>query len=143
MEVDIIRHGETDWNVMKKIQGSSDIPLNARGIQLAEWTRDGMKEAGICYDRIYTSPLIRAKRTAEILNENWGLELRVDERIREMNFGSYEGDSLLNGEFRDENIHAFFSKPSQYVPDQDGESFAEMEARVEDFLQTEVYPYRT
>ena len=57
-----------------------------------------------------------------------------------MNFGSYEGESLLKGEFRDENIRAFFTKPSLYVPDPEGESFAGLMARIDDFLQTEVYP---
>ena len=60
MDIYLIRHGETDWNRMKKLQGTTDIPLNAYGIELAEKTAEGLKD--IPFDRIYTSPLIRARR---------------------------------------------------------------------------------
>ena len=59
----IVRHGETDWNRMKKVQGRTDIPLNDYGRHLAEETAEGMKE--IRLDLAYTSPLRRARETAE------------------------------------------------------------------------------
>lgn len=65
MDIYLIRHGETDWNRMKKLQGTTDIPLNAYGIELAEKTAEGLKD--VPFDRIYTSPLIRARKTAEII----------------------------------------------------------------------------
>ena len=61
----IVRHGETDWNRMKKVQGRTDIALNDYGRHLAEETAEGMKE--ISLDLAYTSPLRRARETAEIL----------------------------------------------------------------------------
>ena len=61
----IVRHGETDWNRMKKVQGRTDIPLNDYGRHLAEETAEGMKEMRL--DLAYTSPLRRARETAEIL----------------------------------------------------------------------------
>ena len=68
MDIYLIRHGETDYNKKKRLQGVTDIPLNAQGIALAEKTAAGLRD--ISFDRIYTSPLIRARRTAEIIRGN-------------------------------------------------------------------------
>ncbi len=60
MDIYLIRHGETDWNKTKRLQGVTDIPLNACGIELAEKTAEGLKD--VPFDRIYTSPLIVQRR---------------------------------------------------------------------------------
>ena len=68
MEVYFLRHGETSWNRAKILQGS--IPytdLTRKGVRMAEETAKGMLAAGIRFDRIYTSPYLRARHTAEIL----------------------------------------------------------------------------
>lgn len=67
MKLYLIRHGETDWNKEFKIQGSSDIELNEYGRELAFITREGLRH--IPFDIAYTSPLKRAKETAEIILE--------------------------------------------------------------------------
>lgn len=59
MRLYMVRHGETDWNKAKKVQGRADIPLNAYGRELAEKTAEGLR--GISFDLAYTSPLSRAK----------------------------------------------------------------------------------
>ena len=64
MDIYLIRHGETDYNKGKRLQGTVDIPLNEKGIELAKKTAEGMKD--IRFDRIYTSPLIRAKKLSLI-----------------------------------------------------------------------------
>lgn len=89
MDIYLIRHGETDWNKEKKLQGVTDIPLNAYGIELAEKTAEGLKD--VPFDRIYTSPLIRAKKTAEIIRGNRPIDLVVKEELKEISFGDYEG----------------------------------------------------
>ena len=58
----IMRHGKTDWNAMRKLQGRTDIPLNEEGRQMAEHART--EYAVIHFDICYCSPLIRAKETA-------------------------------------------------------------------------------
>ena len=63
MELYLIRHGETDYNKERKIQGSCDIPLNEYGRELARETAEGLKD--IPFDVIFTSPLCRARETAE------------------------------------------------------------------------------
>ena len=89
MSIYFVRHGETDWNVAHRWQGSADIPLNKNGIHQAMIARD--KLANVRMDRIYCSPLQRAKKTAEIINENWKLPITVDERLAERCFGVHEG----------------------------------------------------
>ena len=89
MKLYMIRHGQTEWNKEKRLQGRADIPLNAYGIQLAEETRDGL--LGVRFDIAFTSPLKRAKKTAQILLEGQEVKLIEDERIIEIGFGSYEG----------------------------------------------------
>ena len=61
----VVRHGETDWNKVKRVQGHTDIPLNEYGRHLARETAKGLKETRI--DLAITSPLIRAKETAQII----------------------------------------------------------------------------
>ena len=85
MDIYLIRHGETDWNKTKRLQGVTDIPLNAYGIELAEKTAEGLKD--VPFDRIYTSPLIRAKETAQIILGTRQIPLLEDPRIKEIGFG--------------------------------------------------------
>lgn len=134
MDIYIMRHGETFWNKEGLIQGSSDIALTELGVHLAEQTRDGFFRDNIRFDRIYTSPYIRAVKTAEIINEKQQAPLLVDARIREMCFGKYEGQPIQKLKEIDENIQHCFHTPSRYQADETGESFAEVYARVNDFL---------
>ena len=89
MKLYLIRHGETDWNIVKRLQGATDIPLNENGEALARETAEGLKE--IPFDMVFTSPLKRAYRTAEIVKGNREIPLIIEERIREICFGDYEG----------------------------------------------------
>ena len=115
MKLYMIRHGQTEWNKEKRLQGRADIPLNAYGIQLAEETRDGL--LGVRFDIAFTSPLKRAKKTAQILLEGQEVKLIEDERIIEIDF--------MN----------FFEKPEVYQPAADGESFEQLRARAASFLK--------
>ena len=81
MKLYLIRHGETDWNKEFKIQGSSDIELNEYGRELAFITREGLRH--IPFDIAYTSPLKRAKETAEIILGGRNIPLYEDKRVQE------------------------------------------------------------
>lgn len=87
----LVRHGETDWNVKKIIQGSSDIPLNAIGEQQAKEL--GKKLRHTHFDLIFSSDLLRAKRTAELIKLERALEIQAKEVLRERNNGIFEGVS--------------------------------------------------
>jgi broad specificity phosphatase PhoE len=85
----IVRHGQTDWNVNKRVQGHTDIPLNETGeLQAKEL---GEKFRNIQFDLAFSSDLMRAKRTAEIILLERKLEVATTELLRERNFGNFEG----------------------------------------------------
>ena len=77
MKVYFMRHGETDWNIVKRLQGTTDIPLNENGISLAKISAENMKNAGIQFDEIFSSPLNRAVHTAEIINEKYSGDFAI------------------------------------------------------------------
>ena len=113
-----MRHGETDWNKKKLVQGRKDIPLNEYGRHLARETSYGMRQYQI--DLAYTSPLRRAKETAEILLEGRNIPLYEDQRIQEISFGSYEGMSCVD-KTKEENLafQKFFQDTGNYIPPED------------------------
>ncbi|GAF64485.1 putative phosphatase [Bacillus sp. TS-2] len=85
----LVRHGETDWNVQGRLQGKTDIPLNETGIQQAKLCAHYFHSAN--WDLIVTSPLIRARKTAEIINEPLQLSMIVLDHFTEKGFGYAEG----------------------------------------------------
>ena len=85
------RHGQTVWNVENKICGATDIELTELGHQQAEELGQAILEQGIQIDEILYSPLIRAKETARHVSEVTGIPMREEMRLKEQNFGKYEG----------------------------------------------------
>ena len=83
----IMRHGKTEWNKKKKLQGRTDIPLCQEGIEMAEKAREEYKDVHL--DICYCSPLIRARKTAGILLEGRNVPIVTDDRLKEMCFGEY------------------------------------------------------
>ncbi|MGL9817431.1 histidine phosphatase family protein [Enterococcus malodoratus] len=86
----LMRHGETLFNQLKKIQGSCDSPLTERGIQQAQLARQYFQENNIQFDQLYSSTQERASDTLEIITENKNYQ-RLKE-LKEMGFGSFEGE---------------------------------------------------
>ena len=85
-----VRHGVTAWNKEGRAQGSTDVPLDDEGIEMAERVADRFNKEE--WDIIYTSPLIRAKKTAEIIADRKPeVNLLMDERLREIGGGLVEG----------------------------------------------------
>ncbi|PZP40418.1 MAG: histidine phosphatase family protein [Pseudomonas fluorescens] len=84
-----VRHGQTDWNVEGRMQGHTDIPLNATG--LAQAHAAAARLNGHTFTRIVTSPLQRASATAEVIAKTYNIPLEYDERLKERSFGSFEG----------------------------------------------------
>ena len=100
----IIRHGQTEQNRRGLIQGQGDYPLNDTGEQQARNARDLLKRMGISFTRIYSSPLERAMRTAELVAP--GVPIEFDGRLIEMDYGPYEGVDMKN---MPEEMKFFFS----------------------------------
>jgi probable phosphoglycerate mutase len=89
-----IRHGETDWNRIKRIQGHIDIPLATTGIAQARRLAQRLaKEAkqGARLDAIYSSDLQRAEQTAQPIGDALGLPLQLRENLRERSYGAFQG----------------------------------------------------
>src|SRR6266516_6109962 len=94
----LVRHGETDWNRDSRWQGGSDTRLNDLG---REQGRTLAEQLDGDIDVVYSSDLARARETAEIVAAKLGLEVRLDPRLRERGFGSWEGLTTTEIEERD------------------------------------------
>src|SRR6266545_5850147 len=98
----LVRHGETDWNAERRVQGHSDTPLNETGRAQAVALADALEGKEI--DAVYSSDLLRAHETARIVAKRRGLEVTAIRDLRERNFGTWEG--LTDEEIFDRFPHA-------------------------------------
>lgn len=134
MRLYIMRHGETDWNKEKKIQGRVDIPLNEKGRALTRITAEKLQN--IPFAAVYTSPLMRAKETARIIVGERKIPFIEDDRIAELCFGEGEGMRARD----DKNGHYvsvfenFFCHPEKYEPLPGGETLEHLCERTGTFL---------
>jgi probable phosphoglycerate mutase len=85
--VTLVRHGQTEWSASGKHTGRTDIPLTEEGERKARGLRERLK--GATFDRVFTSPLQRARRTCELAG--FGERAKVDPDVLEWNYGDYEG----------------------------------------------------
>jgi probable phosphoglycerate mutase len=110
----IVRHGETEWNRLKKQQGHLDSPLTELGVRQAEALAGGLYGRGI--EIIFSSDLGRALRTAEIINNKLSVEIIQDAGLRERNLGIME--NLSKKEFNEkypEEFEKFISGDPNYI----------------------------
>ena len=135
MKLYLIRHGETDWNKEKRLQGQSDTELNEYGIELARITGETLKD--IRFDYIFSSPLKRAYKTAELIRGDRNIEIITDERLKEISFGVNEG---VRSELITKDFHYFFDAPDRYVPAEGGETYEELCLRSKNFIDTVIVP---
>lgn len=126
----LVRHGQTAKNKERLLQGRSNLPLNETGIRQAETVRDYFRANDIHFDRVYSSPLIRAVQTARIIAGE-ETELITDDRLLEMDYGPYEGTSLINPS---PEIVYFFQDFVHHPAPEGMESLAEVVERLRDFL---------
>lgn len=90
MKIYLVRHGETDWNKMQLLQGREDIPLNETGISQALICGEAF--AHIPIDRIISSPLIRAQKTASLIRDRIGsMQIEIEPELIERDFGLISG----------------------------------------------------
>ena len=128
MRLLVTRHGQTDWNVQKKVMGRCDEPLNGKGFEQAEETRKKLLDENI--DLIICSPLKRAKQTAEVINKDRNIKIIYDDRLIERDFGEFEGMETKDFDFHGywnyykndyyesaENIQEFFKRVYSFLDD--------------------------
>jgi broad specificity phosphatase PhoE len=134
-----IRHGETQWNADGRLQGVQDIPLNDLGRRQAAsagsiladlFARDGRSEASLGF---VASPLGRARATMELVRGALKLppdDYALDERLREIAYGQWEGSTLAQMQAADPETFAKRQAEKWTVPPPGGESYAQVQARV-------------
>src|SRR5258708_3231454 len=120
-QVLFIRHGETDWNRIKRIQGHIDIPLAASGIAQAHHLAARLASearAGARFDAIYSSDLQRARQTAQPAATALGLPLRSDSGLRERAYGVFQGHDSAEIEARFPDAYAHWqTRDPGFAPD--------------------------
>ncbi|MCR4434661.1 MAG: alpha-ribazole phosphatase [Clostridiales bacterium] len=133
VELILVRHGETASNKKGTYCGWTDVELNEEGIKQAQEVQK--KLAGLQVDSIYSSPLKRASKTAEIINENFKLEIMYSDNLKERNFGVW--DNLDYGEIagRFPEEHSLWVKDWVNYCMQDGESAYQQYKRVAQFTE--------
>ena len=125
----LVRHGETDWNALRRFQGQTDVPLNAAGRRQAQAL--GTRLAGAAPDVLYASDLRRAWDTAQAIAATVGLAVQPEPRLREVDFGAWEGLTYAQISQRyPEAVAAWQADPSGVAPPE-GEALEELVARVQ------------
>ena len=135
MLIYIVRHGLTEWNKLKKLQGAADVPLAKEGILLAEKTGEALKD--VKFDICFTSPLSRARQTAECVLGDRNVPIIPDKRIQEINFGDLEGSCVRDaeGNYIDPQVEMFFRDPVNFKRPENGEDIFDEIARTKNFWE--------
>lgn len=126
MKLFIVRHGQTDWNVQKILQGQQDTELNDTGISEAKEVAQQLANKSI--HRIIASPLKRAALTAQLINEQLNVPLTYDERLKERFFGNYE-----THHFDQAGMDAFWNE-NEVFTNQGVEALSILRTRIQAFL---------
>lgn len=134
VEIYLTRHGQTIWNLEKRLQGCKNSELTELGVKQAEALRDRLKDIDI--DIIYASPIKRAYETARIAKGDKNIKLITDERLVELNFGDYEGhtEEELLKEGRGEEIAKIFAGEMN-IRSPKGETLQEVQNRIKSFFK--------
>ena len=139
MRLYFVRHGETKWNKEGRIQGQADNPLNEQGRRQAQAAARCLSP--IPFKAAFTSPMLRARETAEILLKGRECPLYEDDRLKEISYGEDEGQSLplIHGR-PDLNLYSYFHAPGKYLPSEGGESIPALLRRCRSFLKEQILP---
>lgn len=129
-QLTLVRHGVTDWNTSGRFQGHSDVPLSAAGRAQAAALANHLQDRTSKVDLVYASPLLRARETAETVFP--GRDLVLDERLKELHFGAFEGATQTENE-RHPAWDDWFADPfSRQTPG--GESYEDLMLRAAAWL---------
>jgi probable phosphoglycerate mutase len=140
MRLCLVRHGETDWNAVGRLQGGQDIPINGRGRAQAEGVGHTLRQDGTWNEATFIcSPLARTRETMELLRGAMGLppdDYALEPRLVELTFGDWEGLTWPQVQARDEASATARERDKWgFVPPR-GESYAMLQERLEPWLAT-------
>ena len=111
LEIYILRHGTTEWNRVYRIQGRTDTALDPLGEEMARYTGEYFRREGISFDRVFSSPLERARKTAGFVA---GEEMILDQRLCELSFGRLEGKTINDMKAEGIPFYLFAEDPAEY-----------------------------
>lgn len=134
MKLYIIRHGQTEWNIQKRLQGWNNSNLTEKGTSDAKNLAERLKE--VDFTHIYSSTQKRAIETAEILRKDRDIDIIKLDGLKEIGFGKWEGMEMeeLLEKYSDE-FNIYLNKPHLYKPTLDGESYEDIFKRVRASLE--------
>lgn len=123
----LVRHGESEWNKLKKVQGQKDVPLTEKGIEQAKLIGKRLINEGI--EKIYTSDLKRAYDTARIIGKMLNIKVIPSKELREINFGIWEGltNDIIKSKFSKE--HELWLKNPEMLKVEGAESILDLQLR--------------
>lgn len=135
MKFYFVRHGETEWNVLKKIQGKTDVPLNENGQNQAKALAASLVEQKLHAVKIYTSPQLRATQTAEIIGNALHIECEELQGLIEMDLGEWEGSNWETIEEEYAQAYHNWNEHRRHVHTPGGECYNEVLERTLDALK--------
>lgn len=127
-EIILARHGETEWNVAEVFRGQIDIDLNETGVKQAELLSGYLSTSAIA--AVYSSPLKRALKTAEIIAQPHKLKVNVDPDLIDFNFGKWQGLSHQEVKEKYRDLYATWITHPEQVRIPDGEALEDVSKRV-------------
>ena len=143
MNLILIRHGQSEWNALNQFTGWKDPDLTAKGIEEAHNAGMVINNLNINFDLVFTSALIRAQNTAEIILKeiNQSLTTIKDQALNERNYGDLAGLNKNDARKRwgDEQVHIW--RRSYDIPPPGGESLKDTGERVLPFFMKEILPH--
>jgi probable phosphoglycerate mutase len=131
----LVRHGETDWNAARRLQGHTDIDLNARGLAQAKQMANALKKINLQFDVLYSSDLQRAAKTAQAIEALFKTSAISNAALRERHLGALQG--LTTDEAPTREPELWRSHLSRNIEEnlRDGESIQQFSARIKTALE--------
>jgi len=128
----LIRHGQTEWNLERRLQGGQDSPLTERGRRQAEALAQSLGKVPPVH--LIASPLGRAKKTAEIIAKGFGLPVQIDDRLAELRCGLAEGLTWADIDERWPDLRDARDLDKWNHPWPEGESYRDVDERLQGFV---------
>jgi len=127
IEIILVRHGETEWNVQQVFRGRIDIELNETGLRQAGLLAEYL--SGVNIDAVYSSPLRRALKTAEAIASPHKLEVKIAPGLMDFDFGKWQGLPQQEVKRRYKELYAQWIKNPHLIKMPDGESLSDVRER--------------
>lgn len=136
----VVRYGQTKWNVGQVFRGTADVPLNETGKKQAESLAQALSSYKIA--AIYSSPLSRARETAEAVAKKQGLKFKISDLLLDINYGKWQGLPHEEVAKKWPKIYKLWHEAPHQVKFPKGESLDDVRKRVEKFLERAVLEHQ-